>query len=93
MPGLVFSLREVGLNKVVVLLKNNKQTYLKAWDGRSQIKEEECTPNEFVRCRKERGGDPDRDMDVDLDRGVLYCLGHECLVKLNLETLEYMDSS
>lgn len=94
MPANVFSMREVGLNKVIVLMRcSDGDHYLKTWDTRTEIKEEDCTPNNFIKTRTARGGDPDRDIDIDIEKNWLYCFGDECLNKLSLDTFEYIDST
>jgi len=94
MPAYPFSIREVGLNKVVVLMRSTSgDHYLKIWDTRTEIKIEDCTVNDFIRTRSARGGDPDRDIDIDIEKNWLYCFGDECLNKLSLNTFEFIDST
>jgi len=94
MPARVFSMREVGLNKVVVLMRRQDgEHYLITWDTRTEVREEDCTPNNFIKTHMGRGGEPDRDIDVDIERNWLYCFGDECLNKLSLDTFEYIDST
>lgn len=55
MPANVFSMREVGLNKVIVLMRcSSGEHFLITWDTRTNIEEKDCTPNDYIKTRTAR---------------------------------------
>ena len=96
LPGKVYSLHEVGFEKVIVTFKRLDRCYMEFWDGRKNSSDEddgELVAKDELHIRDQRQDAPDRDLDLDFEKGILFTLGKKSVVKWELATLRFMDTS
>ena len=97
MPGNIYSVFERNEEELVVTFKDdNDECFMKKYNPKIKNKNgkfDECDDIYPVKKFKVRSREamPDRDISVDVDGKLIFSIGDDCMIKIDLEELAFID--